>query len=499
MTDSSANLIWSAKRRRLVAALLLLLPLMLYANTIFSRYGFRDDYAILREANEEPGKLIRLCSSHSRPLYGLMLESFFSQLDEIDDLWAGRAAGALCIGGIAALLFLGLLRLGWPPVSSALFGALMAVLPAAQVEISWAICWPHAAGALCGIAAFLVAEGGGWFRRMLAGLLVATGALMYQPNSLFYVVLVAAGLMAYRGQTMQWRARWLIRHLFTVVVALAFAFAMMQVLYATGIFKVSRLVTLESELWDKLWWFATGPLVNALAVVVLNDSRSGISFPYVVLSTAVAGIILLGGWGELRRGGWREGAFWAASLVILSISAFVVSLIAAHRWSTYRTIYPLTGVCLVFFMLGLQHLSARLSICRVWLAPAALAALVAVGAPLASWQAYTLFALPQQQELALMEEGARRVVLKRQPVVFVVRPRMQDSPAPGFFSDEFGSLSTNSEWTSKEMFKLLLKERYPYLRDLYKRFTFACGHRLPLKAKVDVVIDMRELRHLRDG
>ena len=86
-----------ANRHWMIAVLLLLLPLLIYSSTIFSRFGFRDDYSILREANEEPGKVIKLCSSHARPLYGLMLESSFSHLDDIDDLWAGRAAGALCL------------------------------------------------------------------------------------------------------------------------------------------------------------------------------------------------------------------------------------------------------------------------------------------------------------------------------------------------------------------------------------------------------------------
>ena len=49
-------------RNRVVIPLaLVLLPLLVYGNTIFHRYGFRDDYAIIREAREEPGTVLRFC------------------------------------------------------------------------------------------------------------------------------------------------------------------------------------------------------------------------------------------------------------------------------------------------------------------------------------------------------------------------------------------------------------------------------------------------------
>ncbi|MBS1238254.1 MAG: hypothetical protein H6R37_1498, partial [Deltaproteobacteria bacterium] len=48
---------WRRRTRWLVASALLLLPLIIYSNTLFARFGFRDDYAILREVHEEPGKV----------------------------------------------------------------------------------------------------------------------------------------------------------------------------------------------------------------------------------------------------------------------------------------------------------------------------------------------------------------------------------------------------------------------------------------------------------
>ena len=80
-----------AVRHWLVAAALLLLPIALYHDPIAAHYGLRDDYSILRESREEPGKVLQWCASQGRPLYGLVLEASFAHLDGIADLRAGRA------------------------------------------------------------------------------------------------------------------------------------------------------------------------------------------------------------------------------------------------------------------------------------------------------------------------------------------------------------------------------------------------------------------------
>ena len=485
-------------RRLLISILLLLLPLIIYSNTIFSRFGFRDDYSILRETSEEPGKIIKLCASHARPIYGWMLETFFSRMDEIDDLWVARALGALCIGGLSILIYLALIRMRWDSVWSGLFAAMMAMLPAAQVDVSWAICWPHVVAGMLGAAGFLVSDRGGIARRIGGVILVMAGTLIYQPNALFYVVPVAAGLFTYRHEPIRWRIRWLIGHIVVVGASLASAFLLVQGLYAAGLIHLHKLVTIETEVLSKLDYYVHKPLLNALALFVLNDMREGWSLIYGLFAAAVSLTILAGGWGEFRRGGCREGVFWAGSLFVLFLVSSAPVLIAAQRWPTYRTIYPLTGVCLIFLALGLQHLNDFFSRKTAWLVPAAFASMLTIAVPLASWHAYTLFALPQQQELALIEEGVKRMKPVYPCTVLVIRPDQEDSPAPAFYSDEFGTLSTNSDWTPKEMLKLVLREKFPSIRDRLKRFNVVCGHRLPLKPKYNVIIDMRQMRASKD-
>ncbi|HEX7632620.1 MAG TPA: hypothetical protein VF388_10830, partial [Lacunisphaera sp.] len=73
-------------RTRICFYVLLLTPLAVYWSTIFHDYGFRDDYSHLREAKEEPGKIVKFTASHGRPLYGALLETTFGVTDDVAEL-----------------------------------------------------------------------------------------------------------------------------------------------------------------------------------------------------------------------------------------------------------------------------------------------------------------------------------------------------------------------------------------------------------------------------
>src|SRR4030095_1082210 len=129
--------------RWLAAAALLLLPSALYYDTISAHYGLRDDYSLLRASHEEPGKVLHLGASQGRPLYGLILEASFARLDGVGDLRAARGLSALAIGLVSLLACRALRRARWSEAQSFAFAALLVVLPAAQIDVSWAICFPH--------------------------------------------------------------------------------------------------------------------------------------------------------------------------------------------------------------------------------------------------------------------------------------------------------------------------------------------------------------------
>ncbi len=319
---------WSRRTRWLVASALLLLPLIIYSNTLFARFGFRDDYAILREVHEEPGKVIRHVGTFARPLYGVMLQVFFERVDGIDDLWKGRVASALCVGAVSAMLFLALLKLSWPAWTSALLGALMSVLPAAQVIVSSAICWPRLVGGLCSFAAFLVGQKGGVLHTAAA---VSLFGHRHPDLSVSRVLLFCPRGSRPRdvsGQKPGMADPLPSSNTFSPwAPALAASYGIMQVLYAADVFKQSSLVVLENEPLAKLHWFIAGPLRNALALIVLNNTEKGMAIAFIATAVITGGVILVSSRAAGKTGGWREGLFWAVTLSVLLMGAFTANLL----------------------------------------------------------------------------------------------------------------------------------------------------------------------------
>jgi hypothetical protein len=259
--------------------------------------------------------------------------------------------------------------------------------------------------------------------------------------------------------------------------------------FAQGWVPTSNRVVLEQDWIGKLGWFVLEPLQNAFALIVLNDNQPS---SFVYRAAAMVAVIILGGVAcEWQTRGWRHGLCWLAMLGALVLASFSVNLLVADRWPVYRVLLPLTAVIAVFCIMSLLTLGGRT------VARAGVAVLVLTGALLARLQTFDLIAWPQGLELSLMEQGAEQINLRSTPSVFVITPTGSDRTTEQSFRDEFGSLSTDSDWVPKEMLALIMQELHPNLPDVTARYTFACGRELPIGETFDYVIDLRRLRTFR--
>jgi hypothetical protein len=482
-------------------ALLLLLPWLIYWSAVIHRYGLRDDYAILREAREEPGKILRVCASQGRPLYGWMLEASTKAAGGIDGLVGLRLMGVAGLGVLAAAVFLLLRKEGWRPGTAALLAGFLTLTPSAQVIANWSICWPQAVALMLGLGVFAFArraigrpEDGARFRWPYAVAAVgamATATLIYQVSGLFCAVLLAASLVARRGESLRDTARWMAKHLLLMGAGLALAWVVTQVLFKAGIFSPSPRLSFEKHWVDKTLWALMHVFPNALALSALNEAPVGDMDGYRAMVALTLVLLGVGFAVEGRRSGLMGVGRWLLALVMLSGAAYSVSFLAGERWPTYRTLNALTGVWAVFFAASLINLGT------VWprygprVATGLLTVFVAFSALLAHEQSLELFALPQGRELALMQQGASLVVPEKRPRVFVLTAKQSDSSAPFHYLDEFGSVSVDAEWVAKEMLKALVKERFPRERDVSGLYRFAAGPVAPEPRNYDILIDMR--------
>jgi hypothetical protein len=411
------------------------------------------------------------------------------------------------LGALSLVSFRGLRSLGWSFNSSLCFALLLALVPASQVIASWAIGWPYAVAALLAFGGFFTADGAlamnmrASAHRAVGQWLVALGlmllsALVYQPSAMFYVVPLAAALIAQRRRSIGETARWLGIHLGFVVASLGLAYCTMSLLYAAQVFVKSGRIAFEHHWGDKIAWFLHEPLPNALSLFVLNDDNHRNHAAYLLCAAAMGLILIAGVYLEWRRHGRNRGLIWLGGLVTLPTFAFAVSLVASERYATYRTILAMTAVLLCFLIASIGALTRHWSMNSRRL----LAAVVATAAYLtAQHHAYALIAVPQGNEWQLIVQGAKQVHFKAstadsaRPRIFVIASAVSDISTASIYHDEFGSLSTNSEWVPREMFKRAMHDLHPNIANLESRYVFLSGVKLPVDHNFDVIIDLHRL------
>jgi hypothetical protein len=495
-------------RAVLITAFLFLVPLLTYWSATFHDFGLRDDYSNLREAHQEVGKVLKFCASHARPIYGWLLQSTFGQTSSVQNLQWLRFTAALLLGALSLVSFRGFRALGWSANRSLCFALMLVLVPASQVIASWAVGWPYAIAALLSFGAFFTAEGAFAMnvlarpRRAASQWAVALGlmllsALIYQPSAMFYAVPMAAALIAQRRRNIPQTVRWMGTHVGLVAAGLILAYATVSVLYAAHIFVKSGRVAFEVHWVDKIVWFLREPLPNALSLFVINDNNLRDHALYVGCAVMVAALLAAGAALEWRRHGKARGLVWIAGLVALPTLAFGVSLIASERYATYRTVLAMTGVLLCFLIASVANLTQSWSsTSRRVLA----VGVIVLAFMTAQHHAYALIAVPQGNEWQLIINGAKQVHLNTahpeasKPSIFAIASSQSDISTATIYHDEFGSISSNSEWVPREMFKQAMHDLHPQVTDLESRYEFASGPRLPPDQHYDVVIDMHRLR-----
>ncbi len=196
---------------------------------------------------------------------------------------------------------------------------------------------------------------------------------------------------------------------------------------------------------------------------------------------------------EWRRYGRSRGIIWLTALLGLPVFACAVSLIASERYATYRTVLAMTAVLLCFLVASIRALTESWGQSgRRMLAILA----VSIAFFTAQHHVYALIAVPQGNEWQLIMAGAKHVRLggNSHPRIFAIASTPADISTASIYHDEFGSLSSNSEWVPREMFKRAMHDLHPEIANLDSHYDFSSGPKLPVDQRFDVIIDLHRLR-----
>jgi hypothetical protein len=483
-------------RSWLVIAALVMIPLVVYWPTVWHEYGFRDDYAHLREVREAPGWLTRLTSSYGRPVYGYALEASLAPLRSVADLSVLRLTSTLLLSAVGLLLWTLLRRSGWSELEAATIGAATILLPGTQVIAGWAIAWPIALGLVVAIAGFVLVDRGLACRRWQRTWAVAAGAVLYfvagltyQTCALFAVALIAAVLLLRKDNGVRDDVYWVFAHFGVLFLSLISGWLLVNVMAANGMVPESTRMSFEPDPLRKLLWFARNPLPNSLALFPLRDDfATPLSF-FLVLAAVVL-VIALGFVYGARQAAQRRR--WLFAVLVLPFAAHSVSLAASSQAIGYRTLLPLSGLFLVLAMFGLRALMTRFNLRRASQA-GIYGAILASVALLAQHNAFSLLAEPQGRGWQLMQAAAGNLRLDADSQVFIVLPKVDDRSTERVYADEFGSLSADAEWAAEEMFNAAMRKRFPTGLPKGARYTIDTGF-VPPTLPFDLVVDLRVLR-----
>ncbi len=469
----------------LLLTLVGLLPFAAYAPALSDRYGFRDDYSTLRESQDDLRTTLNFCASQGRPLYGFFLARVCNVVGEVDNLGYLRAIGVGLASVVAILMAWALHRkIGLQAELAAAIGLLIALLPSAQVKVAWAICGPHIFGGVFGLSAFLLADASvrkTFWSTIGAVFLVMSGALFYQSDVMLYLVPVVAAGIYFDGRH---AARWVLRHVLILFGGLLLAFVVIKLLFATGIFMASKRVSLEAAPLTKIVWYAQHNLQEAFGLFVVRDVAGRTAYGWTLVASLSVLLTLCGGWSAWRRGRSTAG-IWLGALLFGLVLAGSVTLIASERWATYRTLWALAAVV---WLLVLRPIN----VFPEWLRRLFLGSCVLVATSCAYWNTRYLFSEPQAAELAIIEEAALRVAALKSPRVLLIMEKAGESRAPLRWLDEFGSNSSDCEWSPKEMLRVALRSQGAagVAADRAMRFKSSLDRPLDT-SEYDVVIDMR--------
>jgi len=488
-------------RTRICLYVLLILPLLVYWQAIFTDYGLRDDYRFLRLAHDDPGVMVKETASIGRPLYGALLETSYAAAGHVDQLPWMRLASVLLLIVLGVVLWRQLYNSGWNEVEAAAIGLGIVLLPSSQVAVGAAFGWPQALTLLLAMAGFsaieteiergglkrLVALFGGCMIYMVAG-------LVYQSNVLFALVPLTAVYLVRTGREPINDLKWALIHLATLVVGLLLGYLLVKSLFSNGVFEPSARMQFTTNPFTKLVWFFSHPLPNALALYALADDNFSGWVYYAVVIILVVGLLVFAYRRSIRLH-LADKRRWQICLFVVPFLAMAIGLVAAENSAGYRTIFALAGLVLVLAFYATHGILEDWRI-KARYHYAALAVIFLGIAFTANRNSLGLIAEPQGLEWEMMKGNVLRANFAKAPRVYLVIPAVADRSTVRIYRDEFGWVSSVSDAVAREMFQAAVRSRYPIKLPSGSTYTLASGPAAPEAGAYDLVIDLRKLKTL---
>ena len=466
---------------------------LVYGSAVIFEYAFTDDTFVLWAVDYEGLPLFRnYVSQGGRPLYGLLLNGFFSLVDGIGSL---RWLRLLSIVGIVAF---GLAacstyrRAGNTVLQSCFLALLISLTPTFAVYAGWAVCFSYAFAAamawLAGdrVAAMFFGEKVHFSAGALIGwnLLLVAVLSIYQPVGGFYLlptVIYATGKDRRQPGLRPWFCV-LGSYLLVAIVYFALYKASLHLWLGTG--GSATRARVATDLFKQMQFLYETPLRYGC---LMWSTFYGL-IPQLAAGALTVGFLAFGIAMFIRREP-RQRLVYPMLLGATALCSVAPMLITAEAGAPFRTLGVLSALYIHLFVRGMEEcfsISRRGYLLRTLV----LAILCTGGAAVTGYHLYDGLVCPQTKEIVLYRQFFRKTFAEYPKTITFVLPDYESvrfGRFPGIF--EFGAISSQFSWVATPLIPLLLNEQFGLnkmnaSREQLMRLSVVC---IPSSAKIGVL------------
>lgn len=444
-------------------------------------YGLLDDYYLLFLTLTKGAwcpEIVGSMMSQGRPLNIPFIAAAFSSLHSIRDLVYLRYIATLGIALLATLFFRHSMHVGWNKTQSFVLSLLVFSQLPFQVLAGWSLVgFLGAIRIPLAYVSFFIAKYAAEkplkspaFTALYLATVAALSAsmAMHQTTAMFFWIAMAQDALSPKKWDVSRRLLAVAFSAFGIACSIEYAICAWGK-SAYSAYLLTDRDRLSFDLLEKIHWFFSEPLTNSLNFNNLAAS------PYIAVgmaATIVTGLSFFIKTLEPKE--WLKPR--VLLLLALPVLCYTPNLMVAESWASYRTLYALSALMMLYFFSAIQGIAQKLAVSKN-IVTGALFTAALVSLVCANQNVSTYLAEPQSKELALLRYRLNCKQPSFNHLNAQLTPPKDKSPfdiwkydkkmlapswyeflAPAAYYDEFGRASSARPYVAKAMVGLLQME-----------------------------------------
>lgn len=435
----------------LVYIIILVFTCLLYRN-ILSTYAYTDAYEFILNASNS--KFIDVFIQHGRLLYGASSKILFSYFNSIEDVKFIRLIALL--GGVlySFCLFKILLENKLSFKFSLLTILLFTTTPSFNIIIVWSATYQVSWGMLFSlIAGFIAVRYQTRKTYFLFSILLGLIALnLYQPS---YTMFIIPSFLCWISTT---QVKSLFRPVLIHVTTYALYFLIYKVyLGAFDLVPIGR-SGIEYNIFQSISWFITGPLEQSLSFNFIFAPKFWLYLTRVLLLLIIVISTIRVKNKDLLKG-VKKSLFRLAITGIFFVLSMLPNILSIDKWVSYRTMNTLCLLTVIHIALFLTCQYASLN---KYLVSILIYCFLGLALFATDYNIDKGFISIQKTELGSLASALSEDISDTTQIIFYKKPDIdilvKNDLVERVITDEFGRLSSSSDWVPQPMIKLLLPE-----------------------------------------